>query len=90
MKSLLLDLQPQDYPLDGYRKKQLLSWVFEQAAPDFESMTNLPLKLRAELAEQYELNPYQKVDAFVSTDGSVKYLFTLHDGRQMEAVFIPY
>ncbi|WP_034334819.1 23S rRNA (adenine(2503)-C(2))-methyltransferase RlmN [Deinococcus misasensis] len=90
MKVLLLDLQPDQYPLEGYRKKQLLSWVFEHAAPDFDSMTNLPLKLRSELQEAYELSPFTKVDTFASTDGSVKYLFTLRDGRQMEAVFMPY
>nr|WP_221276960.1 23S rRNA (adenine(2503)-C(2))-methyltransferase RlmN [Deinobacterium chartae] len=86
----MLDLQPESYPLEGYRRKQLLSWVFERAAQDFEEMSNLPKSTREELSERYSLEPFERVETFESTDGSVKYLFTLRDGKQMEAVYMPY
>lgn len=87
---LLLDLHPDAYPLEGFRKRQLLEWVFVQGAGSFEAMTNLPADLRAELAGEFALNPFREIETVRSTDGSVKYLFTLHDGRQMEAVYMPY
>ncbi|UQN06596.1 23S rRNA (adenine(2503)-C(2))-methyltransferase RlmN [Deinococcus sp. QL22] len=87
---LLLDLHPDSYPLEGFRKRQLLEWVFVQGAGSFEAMTNLPAELRAQLAQEYALNPFREIETVRSTDGSVKYLFTLHDGRQMEAVYMPY
>ncbi|PYE56376.1 23S rRNA m(2)A-2503 methyltransferase [Deinococcus yavapaiensis KR-236] len=87
---LLLDLHPDAYPLEGYRRRQLLSWVFEHGVSKFSDMTNLPAKLRAELAETYSLDPFLSFETVESTDGSVKYLFTLPDLKQMEAVYMPY
>ena len=87
---LLLDLHPDQFPLEGYRRRQLLEWVYEHAARDFTDMTNLPARTRAELSAAYSLDPFLNVGTVVSTDGSVKYLFTLMDGKQMEAVYMPY
>lgn len=87
---LLLDLHPDAYPLDNWRRTQLLEWVFVQGVGEFEAMTNLPAPLRAELANTFHLNPFREIETVRSSDGSVKYLFTLQDGRQMEAVYMPY
>ncbi|AFZ68970.1 23S rRNA (adenine(2503)-C(2))-methyltransferase RlmN [Deinococcus peraridilitoris] len=87
---LLLDLHPDQYPLHGYRRRQLLEWVFEHGAPSFEAMTNLPATLRSELADQYTFDPFLGIETVSSSDGSVKYLFTLPDLKQMEAVYMPY
>jgi 23S rRNA (adenine2503-C2)-methyltransferase len=86
----LLDLHPDDYPLDGYRRRQLLQWVYEHGAGSFADMTNLPAKLRADLAAEYSLDPFLSIETVSSGDGSVKYLFTLPDLKQMEAVYMPY
>ncbi len=90
MLPLLLDLHPDQYPLEGYRRKQLLEWVFVHGASSFEAMTNLSAAQRQALDEQYALNPFIRTETFESNDGSVKYLFTLSDNRQMEAVYMPY
>ncbi|OLV19889.1 23S rRNA (adenine(2503)-C(2))-methyltransferase RlmN [Deinococcus marmoris] len=87
---LLLDLHPDAYPLEGFRRTQLLEWVYVQGAGTFDGMSNLPAELRAELTGQYHLNPFREIETVRSSDGSVKYLFTLQDGRQMEAVYMPY
>jgi 23S rRNA (adenine2503-C2)-methyltransferase len=87
---LLLDLHPDSYPLEGFRRTQLLEWVYVQGVGSFDAMTNLPGPARAELAQRYHLNPFREIETVRSHDGSVKYLFTLHDGRQMEAVYMPY
>jgi 23S rRNA (adenine2503-C2)-methyltransferase len=87
---LLLDRAIAEYPLDGYRRNQVLAWVFGQAVADFSQMTNLPAATRQALTEQFVLDPYAAIQTQTSSDGSVKYLFTLRDGRQMEAVYMPY
>ncbi|ASN81188.1 23S rRNA (adenine(2503)-C(2))-methyltransferase RlmN [Deinococcus ficus] len=87
---LLLDLHPDAYPLDGFRRRQLLDWVYGQGVGEFAAMTNLPAAARADLSGQYTLNPFRDIETVRSADGSVKYLFTLMDGRQMEAVYMPY
>lgn len=86
----LLDLHPDLYPLEGFRRRQLLEWVFVQGVGTFDAMTNLPAEARADLAARYTLNPFREIETVRSADGSVKYLFTLLDGRQMEAVYMPY
>ncbi|SMB93993.1 23S rRNA (adenine(2503)-C(2))-methyltransferase RlmN [Deinococcus hopiensis] len=87
---LLLDLHPDQYPLEGFRRKQLLEWVFVQGVGGFEAMTNLPGPVRADLSAKFRLNPFREIETVRSSDGSAKYLFTLLDGRQMEAVYMPY
>ncbi len=86
----LLDLHPDQYPLEGYRRRQLLDWVFDKGVSDFAAMSNLPAGVRAALAAEYTLDPFLASETTTSTDGSVKHLFTLHDGKQMEAVYMPY
>lgn len=87
---LLLDLHPDEYPLEGFRRRQLLEWVFVQGVGEFGAMTNLPAPLRSDLAARFRLNPFREIETVRSADGSAKYLFTLLDGRQMEAVYMPY
>lgn len=53
-------------------------------------MTDLPKALREALAREWRLSEFSLVQAFPSQDGSVKYLFTLLDGKKTEAVYMPY
>ncbi len=77
-------------PGQDYRREQLARWVFERGEREFERMTNLPKSYRERLAEGYRLDPFAKTERFASQDGSVRYLFTLPDGKQTEAVYMPY
>jgi 23S rRNA (adenine2503-C2)-methyltransferase len=89
----VLDLEPHTLPFPAsakYRQKQLGDWLYVQGARSFESMSNLPKSWREELAANYQLEPFQKIQRFLSWDKSVRYLFTLHDGKQTEAVYMPY
>lgn len=93
-KNSLLDLPPQALPLpDGreeYRRRQLADWIYRHGAARFEEMTNLPSSWRQRLAEEWTLDPFAATERYPSRDGSVRYLFTLADGRQTEAVYMPY
>ena len=93
IKTNLLDLELSDYPApptQAYRREQLANWLFERGVNSFEAMTNLPKVYRQELAQTFEISPFAKTERFPSWDNSVRYLFTLHDGKQTEAVYMPY
>lgn len=74
----------------GFRRTQLADWLYRQAVDDFAAMTNVPAAMREELAAAYRVDPFVKAERFASYDGSVRYLFTLPDGKQTEAVYMPY
>jgi 23S rRNA (adenine2503-C2)-methyltransferase len=88
-----------DLPLDGlplpaegqqYRRAQLADWLYLQGVQDFAAMTNLPLDWRQELAAGWRISPFTRIERFPSADDSIRYLFTLADGKQTEAVYMPY
>ena len=66
-----------------------MEWLYEHAARDFGEMTNLPESLRRELAGTYSLTPLDTAYEAVSSDGTVKHLWALGDGEQIESVLIP-
>ena len=73
-----------------FRQQQLAHWLYVQGASSFDAMTNLPKDWRTHLSEHYTINPFTEIARFPSQDASVRYLFTLQDGKQTEAVYMPY
>ncbi|MHB8741213.1 MAG: 23S rRNA (adenine(2503)-C(2))-methyltransferase RlmN, partial [Coriobacteriia bacterium] len=73
----------------AYRAKQVLSWLYGRVVPDFDSMTDLPAGLRADLAGAWSLKLPELVDLQRSADGTRKYLWRLADGAMVESVGIP-
>jgi 23S rRNA (adenine2503-C2)-methyltransferase len=51
-------------------------------------MQNLPKAMRAELSEKYIINPLKIANKEESSDGTIKYLFELPDGKTMESVLL--
>lgn len=77
--------------LPAFRAKQLYEWIHTRQAAGYEEMTNLPAKLRADLAEEYPLVTAKTVDRQISAiDGTQKYLFEMADGCLVESVFMRY
>ncbi|HLU83533.1 MAG TPA: 23S rRNA (adenine(2503)-C(2))-methyltransferase RlmN [Trueperaceae bacterium] len=74
----------------AYRRGQLRDWLYVKGAGDFAAMTSLPGHLREWLARSYVVEPFAASERHPSEDGSVRYLFTLHDGQRTEAVYMPY
>lgn len=73
----------------AYRVDQVMSWVYERRARSFDDMTNLPLRLRDELALEFSLAPIQPSFEARSADGTIKHLWRLRDGEEVESVLIP-
>ncbi len=64
-----------------YRARQIMEWVYQHHASSFEEMTNLPNPLRAQLAARSYLSFFTARKVTTSSDGTHKFLFTLHDGK---------
>lgn len=86
----ILELLPEELPGEGFRKAQIAHWLYARGALDFAEMTDLPRGLREALAREWRISEFALVEAYPSQDGSVKYLFTLLDGKKTEAVYMPY
>ena len=70
------------------RAEQLYRWAHEYV--DFDQMSNLPKDLRDLLKNEYNEQPVQIQEEFVSQDGTKKYLFKLFDGNVIEGVLMNY
>jgi 23S rRNA (adenine2503-C2)-methyltransferase len=73
----------------AYRARQIWRWT-AQGAASFDAMTNLPLRLRAALGDQVPFSTLTLQHEAHAGDGTVKALFTTHDGRPVEAVLMRY
>ncbi len=72
----------------AFRAKQIYGWMYHQYADNYEAMKNIPQSLKAELEEKYCVNPLKIVRKEESSDGTIKYLLELQDGKTMEAVWL--
>ena len=72
----------------AFRAKQIYGWMYHQYADNYDTMKNIPQSLKAELAEKYCVNPLKIVRKEESSDGTIKYLLELQDGKTMEAVWL--
>jgi 23S rRNA (adenine2503-C2)-methyltransferase len=73
----------------SYRSTQIFKSVYQRWISDFETMTDLPKSVRAELATQWSIQPPRVHRRFDSIDGTRRYLIGLEDAELAEAVFIP-
>ena len=71
------------------RVRQIWSWLYVHGVQDIDKMTTLSGALRNQLAERHNLERLSVSEKQVSEDGTRKYLFKLHDGHEIETVYIP-
>ncbi|MBU1643106.1 23S rRNA (adenine(2503)-C(2))-methyltransferase RlmN, partial [bacterium] len=72
----------------AFRAKQIYSWIYNSFVDSFDGMQNIPKALREELNERFILNPLKILHKEESSDGTVKYLFELPDGKTIETVWL--
>lgn len=72
-----------------FRATQVHEWLWKQNCSSFDEMTNLPKPFRELLKEKFKLEKALPDRSQVSADGTVKVLFSLHDGHVVEGVLIP-
>jgi 23S rRNA (adenine2503-C2)-methyltransferase len=71
-----------------FRVKQIYGWLYHQYAESFDDMKNIPKSLKEELAQKYVVDPLKIINKEISSDGTIKYLLELQDGKTMEAVWL--
>ncbi len=75
----------------AYRARQIWQGLYRNLWPEAEAFRVLPRELREQLATRYRFQPLEPVTELRSQDGqTVKTLFRLPDGRQIETVLMKY
>src|SRR5579863_8979970 len=69
----------------GYRGGQIYRALYAERTFETAEMTTLPLELREKLGQQASITLPQVRQRYVSSDGSVRYLFGLGDDKQDQA-----
>lgn len=91
IKPSILDFTKQELMQEikpAFRVKQIFGWLYHNYVDSFEDMKNLPKNLKAELEKKYIINPLKIVKKEESSDGTIKYLLMMQDGKTMEAVWL--
>lgn len=79
----------QDLGMPKFTAAQIAGWLYDKKVASVDEMTNLSLKNRERLKENYEVGASAPVDEMRSVDGTVKYLFRTSEGNYIESVYIP-
>jgi 23S rRNA (adenine2503-C2)-methyltransferase len=90
-----------DYDLEGlavfcdrlgekrYRAVQLFRWIHQRGATQFDEMSDLAKSLREKLKSTAHIKPLDVMSQHISSDGTIKWLFSVGGGDAVETVFIP-
>lgn len=72
----------------AFRGGQLFDWLYVKRVKSFEDMSNLSKSLREKLEEHFSILTLNEITKFESKDGTVKFLFGLHDAHAIETVIM--
>lgn len=78
-----------DRDMPGFTAKQIVSWIYGKKVASIDEMTNLSLRQRERLKEEFEVGASAPVEVMRSVDGTEKYLFRTLKDNYVEAVYIP-
>lgn len=71
-----------------FRAAQIFDWIYVKRVDSFEQMSNLSKTLRQKLDDQFQFVTLREITKFESKDGTVKFLFGLHDEHAIETVIM--
>ena len=72
-----------------FRARQLFRHIYNRRVHSWNECSDLSKMFRAQLEFGAHLNALKMVEKLEASDGTVKYLFGLHDGQFIESVLIP-
>ncbi|HRP02612.1 MAG TPA: 23S rRNA (adenine(2503)-C(2))-methyltransferase RlmN [Candidatus Kapabacteria bacterium] len=76
--------------LPNFRAEQIFLELYRTKNIEFNDFTTLPINLREQLSNDFEIKSLKIKKIRKSTDGSQKFLFELFDGKSVEAVYMPW
>ncbi|WP_026574837.1 23S rRNA (adenine(2503)-C(2))-methyltransferase RlmN [Bacillus sp. UNC438CL73TsuS30] len=71
-----------------FRAEQIFDWLYKKRITSFEEMSNLSKGLRDKLDQHFVVTTLKTVIQQTSSDGTIKFLFELHDGYSIETVLM--
>lgn len=71
-----------------FRAGQIFDWLYVKRVTSFDGMSNLSRLLRERLEEAFQFVTLTEITKQVSQDGTVKFLFGLHDDHAIETVIM--
>ncbi len=71
-----------------FRADQIFDWLYIKRAKTVEEMTNLSKELREKLSSHFTFTALKTAVQQESADGTIKFLFELHDGYSIETVLM--
>jgi 23S rRNA (adenine2503-C2)-methyltransferase len=72
-----------------FRARQVYEALYRTQVPDLVQITTLPGKLRAQLVAEHTVGLPEVERLYKSSDGTLRYLLRLEDGRTVETVWMP-
>lgn len=72
----------------AFRAEQIFDWLYTKRVSSFDEMTNLSKGLRDRLMHDFTLTTLKTIIQQQSSDGTIKFLFELHDGYSIETVLM--
>ncbi|EOR26607.1 ribosomal RNA large subunit methyltransferase N [Niallia nealsonii AAU1] len=72
----------------AFRADQIFEWLYKKRVTSFEDMSNLSKNLRLLLQEHFTITTLNTLIQQTSNDGTIKFLFELHDGYSIETVLM--
>jgi len=75
--------------LPVFAARQISQWLYQKEVNDFDGMTNLSIKNRNLLKDNFNLGLTRHSKVQESADGTKKYLFPAKTGKFIEAAYIP-
>ena len=73
-----------------FRHQQIWHGLYDQCIMSIDDLTSLPKSLRTRLTQETHLGSLKQIMEQRSQDGTIKRLYTLHDGNPIESVLMPY
>lgn len=71
-----------------FRAEQIFDWLYKKRVTSYEEMSNLSQQLREKLAAHFTITTLKTLIQQESSDGTIKFLFELHDGYSIETVLM--
>lgn len=75
--------------LKPFKAKQLWDWIHVKGIINPENMSNISKADKDIITHLFEFNDLEIAQQQKSTDGTIKWLFRLKDGHEIETVYIP-
>jgi len=75
--------------MPSFTARQITDWLYKKQVRSIDEMTNISLKWREKLKENYTLGRYDYSQVQNSSDGTRKFLFPVSGNKFVETVYIP-